>query len=77
MHSVSAQHQSNKKRNDNILHFNTRHTIPWKLSCELEQGKDRAYGLEQFSLTMNIDKRAEEPLRDYSTAAVSAISIFS
>ena len=41
------------EKNRDDLKLYTRPTIPWSLECELVDGYDRQYGLEQFSLTLS------------------------
>ena len=48
-------------KNRKHLQFATRNTIPWRLECELD-GKSRQDGMNQFSLTMQVDQRTSDQL---------------
>lgn len=43
---------SPEEKNWNRLTFKARNTIPWSLECELEGDKTRAYGYEQYKISM-------------------------
>ena len=46
LHNFAYFHNGSiKKRDDVYMSFSTRNTIPWSLSCEIMDGKDRNFGL--------------------------------
>ena len=69
LHNFAYFHNGSiKKRDDVYMSFSTRNTIPWSLSCEIMDGKDRNFGLQQFSLSLEHEPTIEDSIK-LTTAA--------
>ena len=64
------------QKNRKDLKLFTRPTIPWRLECELVDGYDRQYGIEQFNLSLNQYEQGTEELRKASVGAYVVIGLW-
>ena len=65
-----------EQKNRDDLKLFTRPTIPWSLECELVDGYDRQYGIEQFSLTLGHYGEGTAKLKGTATIAYALIGFW-
>jgi hypothetical protein len=65
------------RKSNNQLNLFARNTIPWSLKCEIEDGLDRQYGLDQFTMIMDTGRESLDYIATFSLVSVMVVSVLS